>query len=491
MIRDIDVSTLRDTVSRLLVECNYNIPADVLQALRDAAAREESPLARRTLEQLIRNYEIAATERVPVGQDSGLAVVMLEVGQDVHWVGGSLQEAIYDGIREGTRSGYLRWSVTGDPTRLLKTAGGDTPGVIHVDIVPGADVRITVASKGFGAENMSALKMFVPADGVAAIKQFVHETVDRAGANACPPIIVGVGVGGTFEVAALLAKKAVLRPVDVRHPRADLCELEGELLDQVNGLGIGAQGLGGIVTALAVNVEVFPTHIAGLPVAVSSRSTEAAERPALAGRARVVQSDRVVMSGTLIPTVEERLPSIQGVRPFAAGSVPAKPWGSVRRKCHTILARVTDAFEARTFTFNTSIAGIMELVNTLREAGIPEDPVAKAVTREALETTVHMISPFAPHIAEELWRSLGHDGPTLFRVPWPEVDAKALEVDSVEIAIQVNGKVRARSTVAKGLSEEQVFALAGELDPIRSQTEGKQVVFKKWVPDKLLNIVVR
>jgi len=269
MIRDIDVSTLRDTVSRLLVECNYNVPADVLQALRDAARREESPLARRTLEQLIRNYEIAATERVPVCQDSGLAVVMLEVGQDVHWLGGSLQEAIYEGIREGTRSGYLRWSVTGDPTRLLKTAGGDTPGVIHVDIVPGADVRITVASKGFGAENMSALKMFVPADGVAAIKQFVLETVDRAGANACPPIIVGVGVGGTFEVAALLAKKAVLRPVDVRHPRADLCELEGELLDQVNGLGIGAQGLGGIVTALAVNVEVFPTHIAGLPVAVN------------------------------------------------------------------------------------------------------------------------------------------------------------------------------------------------------------------------------
>jgi fumarate hydratase subunit alpha len=269
MTRDIDVSTLRDTVSRLLVECNYNIPADVLRALRDAARREESPLARRTLEQLIRNYEIAATERVPVCQDSGLAVVMLEVGQDVHWVGGSLQEAIYEGIREGTRSGYLRWSVTGDPTRLLKTAGGDTPGVIHVDIVPGADVRITVASKGFGAENMSALKMFVPADGVAAIKQFVLETVDRAGANACPPIIVGVGVGGTFEVAALLAKKAVLRPVDVRHPRADLCELEGELLDQVNGLGIGAQGLGGIVTALAVNVEVFSTHIAGLPVAVN------------------------------------------------------------------------------------------------------------------------------------------------------------------------------------------------------------------------------
>jgi fumarate hydratase subunit alpha len=268
-IREIDVSTLRDTVSRLLVEANYTIPADILDALRDAVLREESPLGRRTLEQLVRNYEIAAAERVPVCQDSGLAVILLEVGQDVHWIGGSVQEAIYDGIREGTKSGYLRWSVTGDPTRMLKTAGGDMPGVIHVDLVPGAEVNITVASKGFGAENMSALKMFVPADGVAAITDFVLETVDRAGANACPPIVVGVGVGGTFETAALLAKKAVLRPVDVRHPRPDLCRLEGELLDRVNGLGIGPQGLGGRVTALGVNIEVHPTHIAGLPVAVN------------------------------------------------------------------------------------------------------------------------------------------------------------------------------------------------------------------------------
>lgn len=268
-VREIDVSVLRETVSRLLVEANYNIPADILGALRDAAVREESPIGRRTLEQLVRNYEIAAAERVPVCQDSGLAVVMLEVGQDVHWTGGSLREAVYEGIREGTKSGYLRWSVTGDPTRMVKTAGGDAPGVIHLDLVPGAEVKITVASKGFGAENMSALKMFVPADGVPAITQFVIETVDRAGANACPPIIVGVGVGGTFETAALLAKKAVLRPIDVRHSRPDLCRLEGDLLARVNELGIGPQGLGGRVTALAVNVEVYPTHIAGLPVAVN------------------------------------------------------------------------------------------------------------------------------------------------------------------------------------------------------------------------------
>jgi len=268
-VRDIDVSVLRETVARLIVEANYNIPADILEALRDAVTREESPLGRRTLEQLVRNYEVAAAERVPVCQDSGLAVVMLDVGQDVHWTGGSLQEAIYEGIREGTKSGYLRWSVTGDPTRMLKTAGSDMPGVIHVELVPGADVKITVASKGFGAENMSAMRMFVPADGVPAIAGFVLETVDRAGANACPPIIVGVGVGGTFETAALLAKKAVLRPINVRHPRPDLCRLEGELLARVNDLGIGPQGLGGRVTALGVNIEVHPTHIAGLPVAVN------------------------------------------------------------------------------------------------------------------------------------------------------------------------------------------------------------------------------
>jgi fumarate hydratase subunit alpha len=263
------VSALRETVARLIVEANYNIPDDILQALRDAVVREESEIGRRTLEQLVRNYEIAAAERLPVCQDSGVAVVMLEVGQDVHWTGGSLREAVFDGVRDGTKSGYLRWSVTGDPMRMLKTAGGDAPAVIHIDLVPGAGVKLTFASKGFGAENMSALKMFVPADGVPAIADFVLDTVDRAGANACPPIVVGVGVGGTFETAALLAKKAVLRPVNIRHPRPDLCRLEGELLDRVNDLGIGPQGLGGRVTALAVNIEVYPTHIAGLPVAVN------------------------------------------------------------------------------------------------------------------------------------------------------------------------------------------------------------------------------
>jgi fumarate hydratase subunit alpha len=268
-IREIDVSVLRDAVARLIVEANYNIPADILDALRDAVGREESPLGRRTLEQLVRNYEVAASERVPVCQDSGVAVVFLEIGQDVHWVGGSLTDAVHAGVREGTHAGYLRRSVTPDPTRLLKMAGDSAPGVVHTDIVPGAGVRLTVASKGFGAENMSALRMLVPADGVQGIIDVVVETVDHAGANACPPVIVGVGVGGTFEAAALLAKKAALRDLTIRNSRRDLADLEAQLLDRVNALGIGPQGLGGRVTALAVNVEVLPTHIAGLPVAVN------------------------------------------------------------------------------------------------------------------------------------------------------------------------------------------------------------------------------
>lgn len=268
-LRAIDVSVLRDEVSRLLVEINCTIPPDILAALREAVTIEESPLGRRTLEQLVENYELTAAERVPVCQDSGLAVVFVETGQDVHWTGGDLREAIAAGIRQGTREGFLRWSVAGDPTRRLKMAGDEAPGVTHVELVPGNAVRLTVASKGFGAENMSALRMLVPADGVDGISRVVLQTVEEAGANACPPIIVGVGVGGTFETSALLAKKAVLRPLTERSARSDLQELERDLLARVNALGIGPQGFGGRVTALAVNIEVQPTHIAGLPVAVN------------------------------------------------------------------------------------------------------------------------------------------------------------------------------------------------------------------------------
>ena len=279
MIREIDVASIREAVARLLVEANYVIPPDILDALKAAVESEPSPLGRQTLEQLVRNYEVAAAERVPVCQDSGVAVVMLDIGQDVHLVGGSLTEAVHAGVREGTRAGYLRSSVTGDPARRLKMAGDAAPAAIHIELVQGDRLRLRVASKGFGAENMSALRMLVPADGVQGISDFVVETVDRAGANACPPVIVGVGIGGTFEGSALLAKRAVLRPIDRRHARPDLVELERDLLQRVNGLGIGPQGFGGRTTALAVNIEVQPTHIAGLPVAVNlgCHSTRRAE----------------------------------------------------------------------------------------------------------------------------------------------------------------------------------------------------------------------
>jgi fumarate hydratase subunit alpha len=267
-MRTIDVQVLTDATARLLVDANYRIPPDILAALRAATLAEESDIGRQTLAHLVRNYEVAEAEQLPVCQDSGVTVVLLEIGQDVHWTGGSIEQAIFAGIRQGTSNGYLRMSVVGDPLARL-TPAGSPPGVIHYDIVDGEGVRLTVASKGFGAENMSALRMFAPADGSGAVKDFVVETVDRAGANACPPVIVGVGVGGTFEKAALLAKKAVLRPIDQRHPRAETAALEAELLTRINDLGVGPQGLGGTVTALAVNVEVYPTHIAGLPVAVN------------------------------------------------------------------------------------------------------------------------------------------------------------------------------------------------------------------------------
>jgi fumarate hydratase subunit alpha len=267
-MRTFDVRVLRDTTARLLVEANYQIPPDILAALRLAATAEQSELGRQTLGHLVRNYEVAAAERLPVCQDSGVTVVLLEVGQDVRWTGGSIEQAIFDGIRQGTSTGYLRMSVVGDPL-ARRTPAGAPPGVIHYEIVDGDRVHLTLASKGFGAENMSALRMFAPADGTPAVMDFVVDTIDRAGANACPPVIVGVGVGGTFEKAALLAKKAVLRPIDRRHPSAETAALEGELLARINRLGIGPQGLGGTVTALAVNIEVYPTHIAGLPVAVN------------------------------------------------------------------------------------------------------------------------------------------------------------------------------------------------------------------------------
>ena len=266
--RRVHVDAIRQAVAELLIEANYCIGDDVLDALRQAAEEEQSPLGRDILTQLVANYELARQERVPACQDTGLTIVFLEIGQDVHLVGGDLREAVNAGIREGTKAGFLRNSVVGDPL-LRRNTGDNAPAVLHVDIIPGDRVHVTVACKGFGSENKSRLAMLTPADGVEGVKRFVVETVDRAGAQACPPLIVGVGIGGSFELAARLAKQAVIRPVNQRHPRPDIRALEEELLEQVNRLGIGPQGLGGIKTALAVNIEVYPTHIAGLPVAVN------------------------------------------------------------------------------------------------------------------------------------------------------------------------------------------------------------------------------
>src|SRR5690606_14394696 len=263
--RRVHVDAIRQAVAELLMEANYCIGDDVLDALRQAAEEEQSPLGRDILTQLVANYELARQKRVPACQDTGLTIVFLEIGQDVHLVGGDLREAVNAGIREGTKAGFLRNSAVGDPL-LRRNTGDNAPGVLHVDIIPGDRVHVTVACKGFGSENKSRLAMLTPADGVEGVKRFVVETVDRAGAQACPPLIVGVGIGGSFELAARLAKQAVIRPINQRHPRPDIRALEGELLEEVNRLGIGPQGLGGIKTALAVNIEVYPTHIAGLPV---------------------------------------------------------------------------------------------------------------------------------------------------------------------------------------------------------------------------------
>lgn len=268
MPRQLHVDAIRQAVAELLVEANYCIGDDVLDALRQAAEEEQSPLGRDILAQLVANYELARQERVPACQDTGLTIVFLAIGQDVHLVGGDLRQAVDAGVREGSKTGFLRNSVVGDPL-LRRNTGDNGPAVLHIDIIPGDRVHVTVACKGFGSENKSRLAMLTPADGIEGVKRFVVETVERAGAQACPPVIVGVGIGGSFELAARLSKQAVIRPITQRHPRPDIRALEEELLEEINRLGIGPQGLGGIKTALAVNIEVYPTHIAGLPVAVN------------------------------------------------------------------------------------------------------------------------------------------------------------------------------------------------------------------------------
>ncbi|MTV48666.1 fumarate hydratase [Heliobacillus mobilis] len=266
-MRTITFEQVASAVEELCIKANTNIGADVTAALEKAKATEESPLGKSILGHIMDNNEIARNELVPICQDTGMAVVFVTIGQDVH-VDGGLTDAINEGVRRGYEKGYLRKSVVKDPLERVNT-GDNTPAVIHYDIVPGDKLHIMVAPKGFGSENMSQLKMFKPADGVEAVKKFVIEAVEKAGPNPCPPIVVGVGIGGTMEKCAFLAKKALLRHIGHRNEKAHLASLEEELLEKINNLGIGPQGLGGRTTALTVNIESYPTHIAGLPCAVN------------------------------------------------------------------------------------------------------------------------------------------------------------------------------------------------------------------------------
>ncbi len=267
-MREVSVSRITEEVARLSIEANYQLGEDVVQALRKALDKEESPVGRSILERIIENAEIAAQGEYPYCQDTGFAVVYVEIGQDVRLVGGDLYEAINEGVRKGYTEGYLRKSIVRDPLRRVNT-GDNTPAVIWTDIVPGDKVSITVAAKGGGSENMSEVRMLKPADGAEGVKNFVVERVERSGGNPCPPIVVGVGIGGTFEKCAWLAKKAALRKIGERNPDPFYAEMEEELLERINKLGIGPQGLGGRVTALDVHIEAYPCHIASLPVAVN------------------------------------------------------------------------------------------------------------------------------------------------------------------------------------------------------------------------------
>ncbi len=267
-MREIDVSRITDAVERMCISSNQRIPPDVKKALNLARRREDGPIARTILDRMMENAELALSTHVPVCQDTGMACVFLEIGQEVHFTGGNLYDAVNEGVRRGYTGGYLRKSVEADPVRRGNT-GDNTPAMITMDLVPGDRVKLTVAPKGFGSENMSALKMLKPAEGVEGIVEFILKTVEEAGPNPCPPVIVGVGIGGNFDHVALLAKKALLRPVDVRNPDPYYAALEEDLLERINALGIGPQGFGGRTTALGVNIETLPTHIAGMPCAVN------------------------------------------------------------------------------------------------------------------------------------------------------------------------------------------------------------------------------
>lgn len=266
-MREIDSSLITEVVARLCIDANYHLPPDVKKQIISSSKEESWKTASIILDQIIENFNIADENLQPICQDTGLACVFLSIGQDVH-INGNLEDAVNEGVRKGYSQGYLRKSVVADPLNRINT-GDNTPAMIYYDICPGDKLKISVAPKGFGSENMSQIKMLKPSDGIEGVKDFIIKVVEDAGPNPCPPIVVGVGIGGSFDKAAYLAKKALLRPVDERNSEDFYAELEEELLEKINALGIGPQGFGGKTTALAVNIEKFPTHIAGLPVAVN------------------------------------------------------------------------------------------------------------------------------------------------------------------------------------------------------------------------------
>ena len=268
MIRTVQTEIITETIKKMCIEANYSLSSDMVKAMRKAEEKEESVLGKQILAQLQDNLEIAASDMIPICQDTGMAVVFLEVGQDVHFEGGSFEDAVNEGVRRGYTEGFLRKSVVGDPI-LRENTKDNTPAVIHTRIVEGDRVKITVAPKGFGSENMSRVFMLKPAEGLEGVKNAILTAVKDAGPNACPPLVVGVGIGGTFEKCALMAKKALTREVGKHSDIPYVRKLEEEMLEKINCLGIGPGGMGGTVTALAVNVNTYPTHIAGLPVAVN------------------------------------------------------------------------------------------------------------------------------------------------------------------------------------------------------------------------------
>ena len=267
-MRTLNVAEITKNIKEMCIEANHYLSKDMEYAIKAAGETEEAPLGRQILEQLQVNMKIAGEDMIPICQDTGMAVIFMEIGQEVHFEGGSLEDAIHEGVRQGYSEGFLRKSVVKDPI-FRENTNDNTPAVIHYSIVPGEKVRITAAPKGFGSENMSRVFMLKPADGIEGVKNAVLTAVKEAGPNACPPMVVGVGIGGTFEKCALLAKSALTRPVDSASEIEYVRELEKELLEKINRSGIGPGGLGGSTTALAVNIETYPTHIAGLPVAVN------------------------------------------------------------------------------------------------------------------------------------------------------------------------------------------------------------------------------